>query len=271
MERVFRNFLYLDEPLLDDYLSAIGGELFDESVVIEKQEVVREGKLDANLGPFGGSAGKSKVTGIESTKQVKRTAARKFQELYKYLESEGAISFYECMDDELWTNIRRESLLECVVSPRFSKIDEMLSVINQFGSLADIVETITGEDVIDDESYQAIKGLTALGQVQQGKGIACICNFSNSTKHKFIAYLNPSCLKVPKEQIVGDVTLFCKVQRVLGKNEKLELVEFFPGISNLIVNREQRRKMKSDMIAPPELRETVRSPAAIVVPVALYR
>lgn len=40
MQQVLRNFLYLDTQLIDDYLSAIEGELYDEFVIVKKEEVV---------------------------------------------------------------------------------------------------------------------------------------------------------------------------------------------------------------------------------------
>ena len=271
MQHILRNFLYLDQQLLDDYLSAIGGELFDESVIVERQEVKGAGNIGANIGMVGAGGGISKSTEVESTKQVKRVAAAKFQELYSYLESEEAILFYESMNEDIWNTIKRDQLLECIVSPRFSKMDEMLSLVNQIGSLAGIVETVTGENIIGDDGYEAINGFEAIGQAQQGKGIPCVCSFFDSTKFKLVTYLNPSYLKVSKEQIVGDVTLFCKVQRVLAKGEKIELFELLPGISNFAVNREQRRQMKKDFTAPAELKDTISGPAAIVIPIALYR
>jgi len=228
-------------------------------------------KIGATLGQIGASGGRSKVTGVESTKQAKRTPAAKFQQLYSYLESEEILCYFEFMNDEQWDTIKKDSMLDCIVSPRFSKLDEMLSMVNQFSSLTSALEEATGESLLDDKGFEAMKGLTALGQTQQAKGIACVCSFTNSAKFQLISYLNPSYLKVPKEQIVGDVTLFCKVQRVLSKGEKMELVEFFPELSNFILNREQKRKIKKDVTAPPEIKDTVRGPAAVVIPIAIYR
>lgn len=40
---VLRNFLYLNDQLLDDFLSALDGELYEESTIVEKSQRSSEG------------------------------------------------------------------------------------------------------------------------------------------------------------------------------------------------------------------------------------
>lgn len=99
-----------------------------------------------------------------------------FQELYSILESEKAFSYYEIITPDIWGNIRRNSLLEVNVSARFSMLDGLTDLVEQMGSLVNLVETTTGQNIIDDEAAEAIKGLKGLGQMQSNKGIPCVFN-----------------------------------------------------------------------------------------------
>lgn len=40
---ILRNFMYLDTQLLEDYLSAIKGELYEEETIVEKEEHIGGG------------------------------------------------------------------------------------------------------------------------------------------------------------------------------------------------------------------------------------
>jgi len=268
-----RNFMYLDTQLLEDYLSAIKGELYEEETIIEKEEHTGGGSVGAKIAGLGGEGKKEKTTGREVRKRVKKTDSSLFQELYGILQSKQAFSYYELITPDIWENTRRNSLLEVNVSARFSVLDGLTDLVEQIGSLASLVETTTGQKMIDDKAAEAIKGLRGLGQIHSNKGIPCVFNFKSSPDYKLISYLNPEYFKVEKEQMIGELTLFCKVQRLLEEDEEFELVDLFSSLKHLRLSREQRRKLDfpGDLSMPPELTDTVTGPAAIVIPVAIYR
>jgi len=265
--------MYFDTQLVEDYLAAIKGEIYEEETIVEKEENVGGGSIGAKVAGVGGEGKKEKTTGREVRKRVKKTDSSLFQDLYSTLESEDAFDYYETIIQKKWENIKRNSLLEVNVSARFSKLEGLTDLVEQMGSLVNLVETTTGQNIIDDEAEKAIKGLKGLGQLQDNKGIPCVFNFESSSEYKLISYLNPKFLKVEKEQMIGELTLFCKVQRKLAEDEEFELVDLFSSFKNLNLNREQRREIDfpEDISTPPELSDTVKGPAAIVIPVAIYR
>ena len=164
-------------------------------------------------------------------------------------------------------------MLEVNVSARFSIFDGLTDLVEQMGSLANMMETTTGQNIIDNDAAVAMEGLKSLGQMQSNKGISCVFNFKSSPDYKLISYLSPKYLRVEKDQMIGELTLFCKVQRLLTEEEEFELVDLFSGFKNLGLNREQRRKLDfpEDLAMPDELSDTVKGPAAIVIPIAIYR
>ncbi|GAH21339.1 unnamed protein product, partial [marine sediment metagenome] len=94
--------------------------------------------------------------------------------------------------------------------------------------------------------------------------------FNNNDEFKFISYLNPNYFRVSKEQIIGELNLFCKIQRKLNKDEKIELFKIVPSLDIFKFNKQQKINLKNVKI-PDDLRDTIKSPAAIVIPIAIFR
>lgn len=92
----------------------------------------------------------------------------------------------------------------------------------------------------------------------------------NDAKHTFIAYLNPHYMRTPRDQLVGEVTVFCKIQRKLGDKETLDLFNPLGALQNLQkFGKKGRNPSRARM--PKELRDTIKAPAAVIIPLAIYR
>ena len=89
-------------------------------------------------------------------------------------------------------------------------------------------------------------------------------------EYKFVAYLNPDMLRVTRNRLVSEVTIFCKVQRKVEKGEPLELFDPLAVLKLPHFNREQRKRLAKSKV-PDALRDTIRAPAAVVIPAAIYR
>ena len=74
-----------------------------------------------------------------------------------------------------------------------------------------------------------------------------------------------------EKNIKSECYLFCKIQRKIEKGESIELDEIFENVKNLDLNREQKRKMSKNLSNPKELRDSIKGPAFIVTPIAIYR
>lgn len=202
VKNILRNFLYLDTQLLEYYLSSIKGALYEDETIVEKEEQIGGGSLGAKVAGIGGEGKKEKTTGREVIRRVKKTGPALFQELYSILEAEQEFKYYDVMTSENWNNIRRNSLLEVNVSPRFSMLDNITDLVEQIFPLISLVETTTGQKIIDDDAAEAIKGIKGLWQICTNKGIPCVFYFKSSPEYKLISYLNPKFFKVERDQII---------------------------------------------------------------------
>ena len=155
---------------------------------------------------------------------------------------------------------------------RFSKLKEFSTAISQFSDLTTLIESFTDTPIIDNKTQKAIEGIKGLGDYKNGNEIPCVLSFAGQKDYPVVAYLDDSFLKVPQESFVGDVTILCKIQRKINKGSSVELTDFFKSIKELPLNRDQRRAMNTkDLTMPKELSDTIKGPAFVVIPIAIYK
>ena len=65
--------------------------------------------------------------------------------------------------------------------------------------------------------------------------------------------------------------MLCKIQRKLQKGQDVKLDEIFEGIKNMPLNRAQRRNLPKDMNNPEIIRDVIKGPAFIAIPIAVYQ
>ena len=109
---ILRNFLYLNEQMLDDYLSSIEGYLATTVIKTEKQSNTKNAGVGVSTKLLSGKLGKEKSDEIETKMEVQITPASKVQRFLDYLESEEPIKFYDYVDDGVWQDVQREEILE---------------------------------------------------------------------------------------------------------------------------------------------------------------
>lgn len=263
-----RNFLYLNENILDDYLSALEGCLTEKIITKEKQITDKKGNLDGKIISVG--AGKS--VEIETQKEGTLTPSAKVQLFMDLLQNEEDIPFYESVNEEIWANLSRDEVVEFMGSIRFSKLKEISTAISQLSELSTLIENFTDTPIIDKKTQVSIDGIRCLGDYKNGNEVPCVLSFSGQKDYSVIAYLDDACLKVSQESFVGDVTILCKIQKKINKGSSVELTDFFKSIKDLPLNRSQRRAMKTkDLTMPKELSDTIKGPAFVVIPIAIYK
>lgn len=266
-----RSYLYLNNQLLTDYLSAIDGFAYEEEVHSDRHNTSKEGEIKAGVPIVSGGGKISSSEGTEITKSVKITEAAKFQRIYDYLKSKDAIQYYESMSDEIWESLERDSFLEVLVNARFSKVRELVNAAKGFEQVAQVFGAFMETPLYDKNVSSAINGIKSLESMSNENEIPCVLTFTNMQEYPMVSYLDKEYLKVEKERFVGDFYMLCKVQRKIEKDQKVELDELFEKFKNLPLNREQRRKMPGNLNNPKEFRDVVKGPGAIVIPIAMYK
>lgn len=267
-----RNFLYLNTKVIEDYFAAINGYTYSE----ESQTF-----STSNENAVSGKAGIPIVSGSgehigrreeEIKRSVRISDASKFDKIYKYLESDEGegLKYYEFLGDEIYDGIGRDDFLEVLVTARFSKMKELTDSVKRIAELATAIETITDQDILDKKATEAINGLSALSQLKSGKEIACVFEFDDK-HYPLVASLDESYFRCEQDGFIGQAYLLCKVIRKIPKGQSIKLDEIFDDIKKLATNRAQRRNMPKNLDNPAELRDVVKGPALVVLPIAVYQ
>lgn len=265
-----RSFLYINPTLLDDYISAIDGFVYEEETLTTSKTKSVEGGLEGGIPVVKGKGNYTNTDTEEAQKQVRITNSAKFDKVYNYLEEQDNLKYYEYMEDAQWDEIRRNDFLEVLVTPRFSKLKEIANLGQNIGNLLDTFQSLTDEPVIDKKSKEAINGIASLSKIKKGNEIPCVFNLSNE-KFPIVAYLDEQNFKVNQNRFVGQVYMLCKVQRKLEKGEKIQLDEIFEDVKKLPLNREQRRSLPKDTSNPKGLKDEIKGRAFVVIPIAIYQ
>ena len=268
-----KNFMYLNTKILEDYISVIDGFTYDE----ESQEI-----QNVNEKTLGGSAGVKIISGngeiaTKKVDEVKRSVhisdAAKFDKVFKYLQSgdeDEQVKYYEFLTEEEFNSLHRDDFLEVLVTSRFSKMKELTDSVMKVADLAKVIQIITDEEILDKKAKEAVDGFSALGQLREGKEISCVFNFEDG-KYPLVAYLDQSYFRCSEDNFVGESYLLCKIIRKVQKVQSVKLDEIFGDVKKLPLNREQRRKMPKNMDNPKEIKDVVKGPALIVIPIAVYQ
>ena len=164
----------------------------------------------------------------------------------------------------------RDDFLEVLVTARFSRMKELTSTVKKLSELASVFQEITDQPILDKKEREAVTGFSALEQLQSGKAISCVFNFEDG-KFPLIAYLDENYFKCNQENFVGESYMVCKVLRKIPKGKSIKLDEIFDDIKKISMNRQQRRKMPKNMDNPEVLRDVIKGPALVVVPIAVYQ
>lgn len=267
-----RNFLYLNTKIIEDYIAAIDGYTYDEEshAIATSNENIVSGKAG-----FTFVSGSGEHTGRkeeEIKRSVKISDASKFDKIYKHLEfdEDEGLQYFEYLDDDIYNSLRRDDFLEVLVTARFSKMKELTDSINKIAELAAAIESFTDQEILDQKSTEAINGFSALSQLKSKKEISCVFEFEDG-RYPLVASLDESFFRCEQDSFVGQAYLLCKVIRKIHKGQKVNLDEIFDDIKKMPLSRAQRRSIIKNIENPEELRDVIKGPALVVLPIAVYQ
>jgi len=265
-----RSFLYLNTKLLNDYIAAIDGYIYDAETRIESRSNQKTGGIKADIKIVNGNGQLDVKSSEEIKKEVQISNSAKFDKLYNYLSQDDGVKYYEFLNDSEFSQLSRDGILDVLVTPRFSKIKELADAAKKIGELSEMFQVFSDTPLIDKKGKEAIDGLTKLGEIKTNKEISCVFNFEDN-KFPIVTYLDEQYFNVSQEQFVGQVYMFCKIQRKIEKGKSIKLDEIFEEIKNIPLNREQRRNFPKNMENPEIIRDEIKGPAFTVIPIAVYQ
>lgn len=109
-----RNFLYINSKLLDDYISAIDGYVYEEETQKLNEINQKAASAKANVLGIGGDGKYEKQSSEEVERKVRISEAAKFDKLFEYLSADeySPLKYYEILNDEEFSGLGRDDLLK---------------------------------------------------------------------------------------------------------------------------------------------------------------
>jgi hypothetical protein len=263
---ILRNFYYMDPETIDNYISSIEDGIYDSADISEK---VANNKKGA-----GGLASLVRINvesnyqnEIETRRKMMQTYAGKFQKIFSYLEKNGGIPFYDYMDDETWNNVSRNKFVELEVTLRFSKVDVLISSIDNR-----IIPLINedGQNLVDDTTkklyMQSVDQIKTFRETDSQGILPVELQLINESSYKFVSYFYRRHFSKNLENIPNEVTVFAKIQRKLNKTEKVNFFNIISLLEKTLINSDTEHINK----LPEEYLESIKGPGALVIPIAIY-
>ena len=267
---MLRKILYADNEALDNYISTIDGYLYDEQEVIQSSTTNKGGKVGIDIKAINTEGNFKNQKEKKISLNAKITDASKLDKIIKYLQNQDELRYYENINEEIWNDIYRDDFIEVLVTPRFSKLEEVTKAANNFKQLIDAFEPFLG-NTVDEKDKEALMGFEQLSNSRNGNSLSCVFNFEDK-KYPLIGNIDKNHLKTSRDNFVSQVYMLCKIQKKVEKGKSICLDEIFEGVKSMSLNREQRRKMnKKNMSNPAEIKDKINGPAFIVIPIAIYQ
>jgi hypothetical protein len=268
---ILREFLYLDQQLVDQFLAQLEGGVSGEEAQRTREHRGKEAGGEAGASGFGAragvKAGRSSGQEEEIARTVQQTPESKFARFYDLLREQQSVQWLEALDEEIWDQLLRGEIVELQASISVSTLARFATIAQQAGPLLELVQAF-GETV-DDETRDAMASLRTIGPLL-GSGIPITARVAGSPDFKVVATLRPPHLQVEPDQLDGEATLLAKIQRKLSAQERYTALEAIPGIRGLPAK--DRREMEADLSNSPDFPDmVVEGPLAVVTPIAIYR
>ncbi len=269
---ILRNFLYLNEQILDGYLSAIEGYIPKKVTQTTKEVNSKKTGVSASVKAIAGELGKNKSNETETYMEIEISPASKVQKLINHLNENSEIPFYEYMDENSWHSLNRDEIVEFMGNIRFSKLKEITNAVSELEKLNNIFQEFSETPIIDSKTQKNLQGIKALNNLQKGNEIPCVISLGDLKEYKVVCYLDEAYFKVDQESFIGDVTILCKIQKKVTRGNNIQLTDIFKTFRELPLNREQRRMLpnKKQLETPKEFADIIKGPAFVVTPIAIY-
>ena len=265
-----RNILYIDNNTVNDYIAQIDGYTYEEETIVDSTSKDKGASAGIGLGKFSSEGKIGKQNLYSSTKNVRITDASKLDKIIKYLEENNELKYYENITNESWNDIRRDDFLELLVTPRLSKMKEISNMAKNLSTMINAFQPYMNEEMIDSKTKEALSGFESISNINNDSTTSCVFNFEDKN-YPVVAKLNNIFFKTDIEDIKSECYFLCKVQRKIELGKSIEIDEIFDEFKNLNLNREQKRKMPKNLSNPKELKDSIKGPAFIVTPIAIYR
>lgn len=262
-----RSYLYINQRLVDDYLSAIDGSIYEEEVVQSKQGTTQNADIAGGL-PSTGTAGNMSVNEkVLREKKLKITYAAKIKRIVDYLKEDNSLQEIEEFNPTILNTLKRDDIIEIFVDVRSSKMQQLVEgiekVTEMFSSLKNLVDFSDEDETI----FNQMQDISNMKDAVDGGVCQLVFTPDGQAEVSLIAQLEKEFLLEPIEKINKQCYVLCKVQRKIKDGEEVEVDSLLAGMNGLKPFMEDQ----DDLPNPPEFKDVVTAPGAFVLPIAIYQ
>lgn len=274
---MLRKYLYLDEDFINDAYATIFGYDHDTQEVTQNIESHTGGKIGIDK-VVTTEGSKEKQTTNTTRISAAKTSAAKLQNILSYIKDTNGeeIPYYEQLDENTLSLLNRDDVFEGVFNLSFTKIENyaiLSSMASGFGK-------IIGKE-FDNETEESMNGLIALAKQERTKGLTCILKFVYSD-NEFPCYcrLNERFLKTEYKLLQDEVTIVCKVSRIIPNGRVINLTDITelskikaPKSNTRSGRSQQVKKIKSgnSNTSIKQFQDEIKGPAMEIIPIAIYK
>ncbi|WP_284840004.1 DUF6414 family protein [Corynebacterium amycolatum] len=255
---MLREFLYLDELLVNQFVSQIDFGLIESEDVTTSNSKSKGGKL--GLSSVGGNIDAGSTS--QSSYQRAMTPESKFNHLFPHfdvttVDLEHPLGFSELVP-------RSFIEVDCEIS-----IPMLGKVIAQPDEIADIGEMLRmfpgHKDSVNQETINQIRTMSSLS----GRSIVCMGEVDEGLQ-TYLFKLDPKFLKLGLDDIECEASVLGKVEKKFPEGQRYPLLNV-PGMN--LLNRKARRRMEKEQSYEQPLNEEseIEGPAAVLRVLAIYR
>lgn len=276
---ILRKYYYLDESFINDAYSSIFGYDHEEHEITSVSE--KQGNANASFEKgvkigVGGSKNSADTVKINANK----TPSAKLQEILNYMKSESGeeIPYYEQLNEDTFSGLNRDDLIEGVFSLSLTKLETYAQIANTATLFSDVLNI---ESLSDEKTTEIVNTINKLADAERNKGVPCILHFVNDkTKYPCYCRLDQSFLKVNQALLQTEVTIIGKISRIIPKGQVVNLTDIteLTKIKIPNANTRQGRQQRVQQIRNGQkpasmkmLQDEIKGPAIEIVPIAIYK
>jgi hypothetical protein len=258
---MLRDFLYLDDKVVDQYLAQVEGGLYDDER--EREAEASEGAMEGGLkaGPLSGGGRRGRTRSGEVERVRRQTPESRYNRLHDQLELLELNDSTSGVFGQL--EARQMFVAECYVD--IPSVSRAIGATEEMAGLADLMKAFAPAQM-DEATEAAMRGLSQFSAMTGGDFVA-IGDLGDG--EATLAFkLTPAGLRVPIGELEGEAIVVGRIQRKWPEGQRFPLLNV-PGLN--LMSREDRRRMEREKPADDQEGMYVDGPAASASVVAIYR
>ncbi|WP_392423662.1 hypothetical protein [Barrientosiimonas humi] len=256
-----RDFIYLDERLVDQYLAQVEDGLYDDERERQGNTTSRGLEAAMRAGPAHAGAKRSKDSVTDIDRVRRQTPESRFNRLVEHLN----LTRVDDSTSQVYGLLNARAMVEVECYVDVPTIARVLAQGPELAGLADIATSI-GETV-DDDTAEMIQGITAIASRSEGSVIAT--GESREGEPRFVFKLARPGIRVALDDLEGEAVVIGTVLKKWPEGESHPLVNV-PGLS--LLSRDERRRMAREKgNEPQDPSMTLPGPGVTLNVLAIFR